>query len=111
MKEYAKDKARDAVAAEKSSVFHKDIVTYVGSFDVVALGGVVAVVDSVDHGRMLVLDGFVNIAESDTEAYTHKLMGLPEVKRQEKAKKGVRPASIRTVSSYSLLQSTKALVC
>ena len=50
---------------------------------------------------MLVLDGFVNIAESDTEAYTHKLMGLPEVKRQEKAKKGVRPASTMTVSSYS----------
>ena len=39
----------------------------------------VQIVESVDHGRMLVLDGFVNIAESDTEAYTHKLMGLPEV--------------------------------
>ena len=38
--------------------------------------------DSVDHGRMLVLDGFVNIAESDTEAYTHKLMGLPDVRIQ-----------------------------
>ena len=25
------------------------------------------------------LDGFVNIAESDTESYTHKLMGLPEL--------------------------------
>ena len=31
---------------------------------------------------MLVLDGFVNIAESDTEAYTHKLMGLPDVRIQ-----------------------------
>jgi len=26
---------------------------------------------------MLVLDGMVNLAESDTEAYTHKLMNLP----------------------------------
>lgn len=39
----------------------------------------VQIVDSVDHGRILVLDGFVNIAESDTESYTHKLMGLPEL--------------------------------
>ena len=39
----------------------------------------IQIVDTVDHGRMLLLDGLVNLAESDTEAYTHKLMGLPQV--------------------------------
>ncbi len=39
----------------------------------------VQITESVDHGRMLLLDGLVNLAESDTQAYTHMLMGLPEV--------------------------------
>ena len=33
-----------------------------------------------DHGRVLILDGLVNLAESDTEAYTNAIMGLPEVR-------------------------------
>ena len=32
-----------------------------------------------DHGRMLVLDGAINLAESDTIAYTHALMDLKNV--------------------------------
>ena len=45
----------------------------------------VQILESSDHGRVLLLDGLVNLAEGDTEAYTHKLMGLPEVigKRKE----------------------------
>jgi len=39
----------------------------------------VTVVETEDHGRLLLLDGQVNLAESDTQAYTHTLMGLPEV--------------------------------
>jgi len=39
---------------------------------------VVTVAETKDHGRVLLLDGQVNLAESDTLAYTHRLMGLPE---------------------------------
>ncbi len=39
----------------------------------------VQIVETVDQGRMLLLDGFVNLAESDRVPYTHKIMGLPEV--------------------------------
>ena len=37
----------------------------------------VEIVDTVDFGRLLILDGMTNLAESDTEAYTHSLMNLP----------------------------------
>jgi len=37
----------------------------------------VQVVDTKDYGRMLILDGFANLAEIDTEDYTHSLMNLP----------------------------------
>ena len=68
----------------------------------------VQIVDSVDHGRMLVLDGFVNIAESDTSAYTHKLMGLPEVSRQTAMKKLLSDYVINEIIFfYSLHQSIR----
>ena len=35
---------------------------------------------TVDFGNVLVLDGLVNLAESDRVGYTHSLMGLPEVR-------------------------------
>jgi hypothetical protein len=34
----------------------------------------------VDHGKVLILDGAVNLAESDTAAYTHQLMDLKNVR-------------------------------
>jgi len=37
----------------------------------------VQIVQTVDFGPMLILDGMVNLAESDTEEYTHTLMNLP----------------------------------
>ncbi len=37
----------------------------------------VLVVDTVDFGALLVLDGMTNLAESDTYGYTHALMNLP----------------------------------
>ena len=37
----------------------------------------VQVVDTVDFGPLLILDGFANLAASDTVAYTHTLMNLP----------------------------------
>jgi spermidine synthase len=39
----------------------------------------VEVVETVDHGRMLILDSDKNLSEADTVSYTHTLMGLPEV--------------------------------
>ena len=33
-----------------------------------------------DFGKLLVLDGYANLAESDTVQYTHTLMNLPEVR-------------------------------
>ena len=33
-----------------------------------------------DFGKLLVLDGYANLAESDTVQYTHSLMNLPEVR-------------------------------
>ena len=41
----------------------------------------IQIVKTVDHGNMLILDGAVNLAESDTEAYTHSLMNLPQVSK------------------------------
>jgi spermidine synthase len=37
----------------------------------------IEIVDTVDFGRLLLLDGLTNLAELDTEAYTHTLMNLP----------------------------------
>ena len=39
----------------------------------------VQIVKTMDHGNVLILDGAVNLAENDTEAYTHSLMNLPNV--------------------------------
>ena len=39
----------------------------------------VQILETVDHGRLLVLDGLVQLAESDREAYTHGIMDLPNV--------------------------------
>ena len=41
----------------------------------------IQIVKTVDHGNMLILDGAVNLAESDTEAYTYSLMNLPQVSK------------------------------
>ena len=40
----------------------------------------VQIVETVDHGRLLVLDGLVQLAESDREAYTHGIMDIPNVR-------------------------------
>ena len=37
----------------------------------------VQIAETLDYGRLLILDGFANLAESDTVAYTHSLMNLP----------------------------------
>lgn len=37
----------------------------------------VLIVDTPDFGRLLCLDYMTNLAESDTEAYTHAVMNLP----------------------------------
>ena len=37
----------------------------------------VLIVDTPDFGRLLLLDNYQNLAESDTEAYTHAIMNLP----------------------------------
>lgn len=37
----------------------------------------VEIVETTDFGRILILDGLVNLAENDTEPYTHTLMNLP----------------------------------
>ncbi len=39
----------------------------------------IQILETADHWRMLILDGLVNLAESDTKAYTHAIMGLPEM--------------------------------
>ena len=39
----------------------------------------VMILKTMDFGKLLVLDGFANLAESDTVHYTHSLMNLPEV--------------------------------
>lgn len=38
----------------------------------------IEVIETLEHGKMLVLDADKNISEIDTESYTHMLMGLPE---------------------------------
>merc|ERR1712226_301841 len=46
----------------------------------------IQIVDTNDHGRLLILDGMTNLAEGDTEAYTHTLMKLPhEITRTNKS--------------------------
>ena len=39
----------------------------------------IQIVNTVDHGNTLILDGAVNLAENDTHAYTHALMNWPQV--------------------------------
>ena len=39
----------------------------------------VQICSTVDYGNLLVLDGAINLAENDTEAYTNALMNLPHV--------------------------------
>ena len=38
------------------------------------------ILNTMDFGKLLVLDGYANLAESDTVPYTHSLMNLPEVR-------------------------------
>ena len=38
------------------------------------------ILNTMDFGKLLVLDGYANLAESDTVQYTHSLMNLPEVR-------------------------------
>ena len=38
------------------------------------------ILNTMDFGNLLVLDGYANLAESDTVQYTHFLMNLPEVR-------------------------------
>ena len=40
----------------------------------------IQIFSTVDFGNVLVLDGLVNLAESDRVGYTHSLLGLPEVR-------------------------------
>ena len=40
----------------------------------------VMILNTMDFGNLLVLDGYANLAESDTVQYTHSLMNLPEVR-------------------------------
>ena len=39
----------------------------------------ILICDTVDTGKLLVLDGLANLSEADTIAYTHTLMDLPKV--------------------------------
>ena len=50
----------------------------------------VQIVSTVDHGNVLILDGAVNLAENDTEAYTHTLMNVQNVsKKKNQYKNGI----------------------
>ena len=40
----------------------------------------ILICDTVDTGKLLVLDGLANLSEADTIAYTHTLMDLPKVR-------------------------------
>ena len=40
----------------------------------------VMIMKTMDFGKLLFLDGYANLAESDTVHYTHSLMNLPEVR-------------------------------
>ena len=40
----------------------------------------VMILNTMDFGKLLVLDGYANLTESDTVQYTHSLMNLPEVR-------------------------------
>ena len=44
----------------------------------------VEIIDTTDFGPALILDGMINLAESDTEAYTHNLMNLPSENYKDK---------------------------
>jgi spermidine synthase len=37
----------------------------------------VEIVDTIDYGKLLILDNMANLAESDTVGYTHAIMNLP----------------------------------
>ena len=39
----------------------------------------ILICDTMDTGKLLVLDGLANLSEADTIAYTHTLMDLPKV--------------------------------
>ena len=39
----------------------------------------VLIIQTMDFGKLLILDGYANLAESDSISYTHSLMNLPEV--------------------------------
>ena len=39
----------------------------------------ILICDTVDTGKLLVLDGLANLSEGDTIAYTHTLIDLPKV--------------------------------
>ena len=41
------------------------------------------ILNTMDFGKLLVLDGYANLAESDTVQYTHTLMNLPEVRLRQ----------------------------
>ena len=38
----------------------------------------VQIVETIDHGNLLILDGAVNLAENDTVPYTQALMNIPQ---------------------------------
>ena len=39
----------------------------------------IVICDTVDVGKLLILDGLAQLGEADTVAYTHALMDLPKV--------------------------------
>ena len=41
----------------------------------------VQIVETIDHGNLLILDGAVNLAENDTIPYTQALMNIPQDER------------------------------
>ena len=43
----------------------------------------VQIVSTIDHGNVLILDGAVNLAENDTESYTHTLMNVQNVSTRD----------------------------
>lgn len=51
----------------------------------------VQIVDTLDFGPFLILDGYANYAESDKETYTHMLMNLPHEDYSVKAKQDYWP--------------------
>ena len=37
------------------------------------------ILNTIDHGRILILDGAINLAEGDRVSYSHKLMDMENV--------------------------------